>query len=81
MVVRVAWRNGRWLTESGARFDFITTFKAAPDGLIDQLVLLHRKGASPLRLRLIAMRLAPPGGRNRSAQGAPRVAKERLHNL
>jgi hypothetical protein len=59
ILVRAAWRNGRWLDEAGKIFDFSAAFAAAPAGLIDQRVLLWRRDADPLPLRLIAQRLAP----------------------
>jgi IS4 transposase len=57
VVIRLAWRNGRWLDEQGRDFDFIAAFKAARDGLIDQQVRLDRRGGTPLELRLVATRL------------------------
>ena len=59
IVVRVAWRNGRWLDASDQRFDFMAAFKAATNGLVDQPIRLHRKGGQPLDLRLIATRMSP----------------------
>lgn len=59
VVVRMAWRNGRWLNQGGDAFDFAAAFKASRDGLIDQPIQLCRKHADPLQLRLIAHRLPP----------------------
>jgi hypothetical protein len=64
IVVRMAWRNGRWLNQDGEKFDFLAAFKAAPDGLIDQPIQLWRKDASPLQLRLVAQRLPPQAAEN-----------------
>jgi hypothetical protein len=59
VVVRAAWRNGRWLNEAGETFDFTAAFAATRDGLIDLPIQLCRKGNTPLQLRVIARRLAP----------------------
>lgn len=59
VLVRAAWRNGRWLDEQGQDFDFIAAFQAAADGWIDQPVRLARRAADPLRLRVVATRLPP----------------------
>jgi len=59
VVVRMAWRNGRWLNQGDETLDFAAAFKAARDGLIDQPIQLCRKHADPLPLRLIARRLPP----------------------
>jgi len=59
VVLRMAWRNGRWLNQAGEAFDFAAAFKAARDGLIDQPIQLCRKNARPLQLRLVACRLPP----------------------
>jgi hypothetical protein len=48
VVVRSAWRNGRWLDQTGEAFDFIAAFASAKDGLIDLPVQLCRKGNTPL---------------------------------
>jgi IS4 transposase len=57
VVVRMAWRNGRWLNQEDEAYDFAAAFKAARDGLIDQPIQLCRKHADPLQLRLVACRL------------------------
>jgi hypothetical protein len=59
ILIRVAWRNGRWLDAGGERFDFIAAFKAAENGLIDRPIRLHRRGGAALDLRLVATRMPP----------------------
>jgi hypothetical protein len=60
IIVRVAWRNGRWLNaEDDKPFDFIAAFKAATNGVIDQAVRLHRQGDAALKLRLVGAKLPP----------------------
>ena len=73
VLIRAAWRNGRWLDAGGARLDFIGAFSRAREGRIDQPVWLHRRDGAPLRLRLVAMRLAPEAaaaGRRRARRAA-----------
>jgi hypothetical protein len=59
IVIRVAWRNGRWLDAEDQRFDFIAAFKAAANGLIDLPIRLHQRGGEALSLRLVATRVPP----------------------
>ena len=59
VVVRAAWRNGRWLDDDGHVFDFVAAFKAAPGGRIDRPIRLHRTRAEPLTLRLVGVKLPP----------------------
>jgi len=70
IVVRMAWRNGRWLTPKDEAFDFIAAFKAAKAGLIDQPIQLFRKNAPALQLRLIARQMTP-----QAAEAARRRAR------
>jgi hypothetical protein len=76
VLVRTAWRNGRWLDRNGALFDFIAAFKAASGGLIDQPIRLHRAGGEPLNLRLVAARL-PPEAAEAARRRARRAAQKR----
>jgi hypothetical protein len=80
VVVRAAWRNGRWLDEDGACFDMIAAFRAAPAGLIDQPLWLSRQAAEPLPLRLIALRLPAEAGETARLR-ARRAAQKKGFNL
>jgi hypothetical protein len=80
IVGRVAWRNGRWLDETGGIFDFSAAFAAAPAGLIDQPIKLWRRDADPLPLRLIAQRL-PPDAAERARHRARAAAKKKGFTL
>jgi hypothetical protein len=80
VVVRMAWRNGRWLNEAGQAFDFAEAFKAARDGLIDQPIQLCRKQAGPLPLRLIACQL-PPDAVEIARRRARSAAKKKGYTL
>jgi hypothetical protein len=75
VLLRAAWRNGRWLNEQGRAFDFIAAFKAAADGQIDQPVRLHRASTDPLSLRLVARRL-PPEAASAARRKARRAAQK-----
>jgi hypothetical protein len=80
VLVRAAWRNGRWLGANGERFDFIAAFKAADNRLIDQPVQLHRRAAEPLKLRLVAMRL-PPQAAEAARRRARRAAQKKGYTI
>lgn len=80
VLVRVAWRNGRWLDETGAPFNFIAAFKTARTGRLDGPVWLHRKRADPLPLRLVATRL-PPHAREAARQRVRRSAQKSGYSL
>ena len=80
VVVRVAWRNGRWLDRMGAPFDFIAAFRNARAGQLDSPIWLHRKHADPLHLRLVATRL-PPHAREAARQRVRRSAQKSGYKL
>jgi hypothetical protein len=80
IVVRMAWRNGRWLNDAGETFDFAQAFKAARAGVIDQPIQLCRKHADPLALRLVACRL-PPGAVEAARRRAHRAAQKKGYTL
>lgn len=76
VVVRAAWRNGRWLDNDGTAFDFVAAFAAAREGRIDRPLRLGRTGAEPLKLRLVAARL-PPDLAQAARARARRAAQKR----
>lgn len=80
VVVRAAWRNGRWLDADGATFDMIAAFQASQTALIDQPVWLSRRAADPLALRLIALRL-PPEAAETARRRARRAAQKKGFTL
>ena len=80
LVVRMAWKNGRWLNQDGEALDFAALFKAARDGLIDQPVQLCRRGADPLQLRLVARKL-PPEAAETARRRARSAAKKKGYSL
>lgn len=80
IVVRAAWRNGRWLDAHGQPFDFIAAFNGAVGGLIDVPVRLCRRGAEPLCLRLIARQL-PAKAREAARRKIRRAAQKRGYTL
>ena len=59
VVVRAAWRNGRWLDRNGDVLNLIDVFAAAQTDVIDLPVALARRDGDPIPLRLVAQRLPP----------------------
>ena len=57
VVVRAGWRSARWQHEDGCAFDIIEALKSSTTGRIDMPVWLARAKATPLRLRLVAVRM------------------------
>lgn len=76
MIVRAAWRNGKWLDENGEAFDF----RAARNGRIDCPVQLCRKNAAPVPLRLAAVQL-PPDKHEAARRRARRAARKKGYTL
>ena len=76
VVVRAAWRNGRWLDGDGQPFDVLSAFQAARTGRIDRMLWLKRNGGDPLPLRLVAMKLPPEAAQAARAR-ARRAAQQR----
>lgn len=57
LVVRAGWRNARWLAADGTPLELVAELrKARCCGRIDRPVLIARKDAAPLALRLVAVR-------------------------
>ena len=76
IVVRIAWRNGRWLDMKGEPFNFMAAFQDAQDGLIDQPIWLHQgRGRAPLKLRLVGVKL-PPEAQEAARRRARRAAQK-----
>lgn len=76
VVVRAAWRNGRWLDAKGEALDLLAMFKAASTSRIDRHVLLCRTGGEPIPLRFIAAKL-PPEAAEAARRRARREAQKR----
>ena len=57
VVVRASWQAARWLDADGTSFDITLALVRATGGRIDQPIWLGRRGAAPLALRLIAVKL------------------------
>ena len=57
VVVRASWQAARWLDADGSAFDITLALVRNSGGRIDQPIWLARKGAAPLALRLIAVKL------------------------
>ena len=57
VVVRASWQAARWLDADGSAFDITLALVRCSDGHIDRPIWLARKGAAPLALRLIAVKL------------------------
>jgi hypothetical protein len=57
IIVRAGWKSARWLDADGNPVDLCAELrKAATRGLIDRPIWIARKGATPLRLRLVAVK-------------------------
>ena len=75
VVVRASWQGARWLDKptrlgDGVSLDLVLALVRNTSGLIDQPVWLGRKGAEPLALRLVAVKMPPTliGGTRRSGR-------------
>jgi hypothetical protein len=80
IVVRIAWRNGRWLDMEGKPFDFVAAFQGAKNGLIDQPIWLHQSPGARLNLRLVGVKL-PPEAQEAARRRARRAAQKAGYTL
>jgi len=86
ILVRAGWKGARWLDAEGNPFDLIAEFRnAAERGLIDRPIWVHRHGAGPLRLRLVALRTSATAAatarrkaRREAQKGGHQITKETL---
>jgi len=85
ILVRAGWKGARWLDGDGNPVDLIALFHDAPDGLIGRPIWVHRRGARPLRLRLVALRKSATAAeaarrkaRREAQKGGHQIAKETL---
>ena len=85
ILVRAGWKGARWLDGDGNPVDLIALFRNAPDDLIDRPIWVHRRGARPLRLRLVALRKSATAAeaarrkaRREAQKGGHQIAKETL---
>ena len=74
VVVRASWQSARWLDADGDPLDLVLALVRAESGLIDRPVQLARKGAEPLTLRLVAVKM-PKDKAVRSVLAARKEAK------
>lgn len=57
VLVRAGWTSARWQEEDGRAYDIIAALADDTTGAIDRPIWLGRKGAAPLKLRLLAIRM------------------------
>ena len=74
VVVRASWQGARWLDEDGMSLDLVLALVRNTSGIIDQPVWLRRKGAEPLALRLVAVKM-PKDKAVQSVRAARKEAK------
>lgn len=74
VVVRASWQGARWLDKDGFPFDLVLALVRNTSGSIDQPVWLGRKGAEPLALRLVAVKM-PKDKAVQSVRAARKEAK------
>ena len=74
VVVRASWQGARWLDKDGAPLDLVLALVRNTSGSIDQPVWLGRKGAEPLALRLVAVKM-PKDKAVQSVRAARKEAK------
>lgn len=70
ILVRAGWKGARWLDAEANPFDLIGEFRNTQRDLIDRPIWVHRRGAGPLRLRLVALRKSAT-----AAEAARRTAR------
>jgi hypothetical protein len=76
IIVRARWNAVRWLDANGEKADLIAMLKAARGrSLIDRPIWIARADASPLALRLVAIR-RPKEARDQAIEAARRKAKK-----
>lgn len=81
ILVRANWKNARWLDTDGAPLDLLAELrKSAGSGLIDRPILIGRKRAEPLALRLVAVRKPPAAAEDARAK-ARREARRRQSQI
>jgi len=72
IVVRASWQGARWLDKDGASLDLVLALVRNTSGIIDQPVCLGRKGAEPLALRLVAVKMP----KHKAVQSVQKARKE-----
>ena len=70
ILVRAGWKGARWLDADGNPVDLVALLRNTPHDLIDRPIWVHRRGARPLGLRLVALRKSPT-----AAEAARRKAR------
>ena len=86
ILVRAGWKGARWLDADDEPIDLIAQLrKASSRGLIDQPILIARKGGAPLALSLVAVKKPPQAAaearrkaRREAQREARRISKETL---
>ena len=76
VVVRASWQGARWLDEDGALLDLVLALVRNTSGIIDRPVWLGRKGAEPLALRLVAVKMP----KDKAVQSVLKARKEAKSN-
>jgi hypothetical protein len=80
-VVRAGWKNARWLDEKGEPVDILAELRtASPKGRLDRSICIGRKSASPLVLRLVAIK-KPPEACEVARRKARREAQKGRHQI
>ena len=72
VVVRASWQSARWLDKDGAPLDLVLALVRNTCGIIDQPVWLGRKGAEPVALRLVAVKMP----KDKAVQSVLKTRKE-----
>ena len=72
VVVRASWQGARWLDKDGASLDLVLALVRNTSGIIDQPVWLGRRGAEPLALRLVAVKMP----KDKAVQSVSKARKE-----
>ena len=85
ILVRAGWKGARWLDAEANPVDLIGEFRNTPHDLIDRPIWVQRRGAGPLRLRLVALRKSAPAAeaarrkaRREAQKGGHQISQETL---
>ena len=85
ILVRAGWKGARWLDADGNPVDLVALLRNTPHDLIDRPIWVHRRGARPLGLRLVALRKSPTAAeaarrkaRREAQKGGHQISKQTL---
>jgi IS4 transposase len=80
VIVRTPWAGARWLGKDGKLFDMLAALAAAENtGVLDTPIWIGRKKATPLALRLVALRKSPEAAE--ASRAKARRAAQREGNV